>query len=140
MKKNLLLLCLIFVSTSIVISENGFYSSNYINNLENCSIFMSKSDIEIPQTDIAPLHLQITESISGWKNGKCITNGKIYSKELKQDILTTHCEFDEKQLAQIVKDMEKANKGTFEDYKKVQEKMYAKKSTICTATDLIKAK
>lgn len=101
---------------------------------------MSKSDIEIPQTDIAPLHMQITESISGWQNGKCITNGKIYSKELKQDILTTHCEFDEKQLAQIVKEMEKANKGTFEDYKKVQEEMYAKKNTICTATDLIKEK
>ena len=95
---------------------------------------------EITNTDIFSETMQITESISGWKNGKCITNGKIYSKELKQDILTTHCEFDEKQLAQIVKDMEKANKGTFEDYKKVQEKMYAKKSTICTATDLIKAK
>ena len=51
MKKFLLFLCLILVSATIVISENGFYSPNYINNLKDCSIFMSKSDIEIPQTD-----------------------------------------------------------------------------------------
>lgn len=140
MKKFIIFFSLIMTLTTAVIAESGFYSQNYINSLKDCSIFISKSDIEIPQSDIAPLHMQITENISGWKNGKCVTNGKIYSKELKQDILTTHCEFDEKQLTEIIKDMEKANKGTFEDYKKVQEKMYSTKNTLCSATDLIKNK
>lgn len=141
MKKAIISLLFISLVSSAAIAVGGTYSDAYIKNMKTCTVHIEKYDAEIPTDDVntPSLHLTSTETISGWQNGKCVTKSVVYSKELGQNILTTQCEFNEKQLASVVKKMEDSKTGDAKARQKLQEELtnYVKDNSICTVNNLL---
>ena len=109
MKKNILLIVIIvLLGIKITFANSGIYSNEYVKHLKNCQVHIEKYNAEIPaaNSDEKPIHLQTTETILGWKNGKCLTKSVVYSKDMKKDILSSNCAFSENQLDTVVKKMQ----------------------------------
>lgn len=143
--KKILLSAVILVSAAAIAGASGrMYSEEYIKHLKDCSVHIEKYKAEIPTEDVNTpvLHLQSTETIAGWQNGKCITKSTVFSNDMNQDILITQCAFTEKQLASFVNKMEAANKGSDKDKQKLQDELtgYIKDNSICTVSNLLEGK
>lgn len=144
MKKLLFTAVILLGAAGVVIANGGTYSDEYINHLKDCTVHIEKFSAEIPTDDANTpvLHLQSTESIAGWKEGKCITKSTVFSTDMNQNILTTQCAFTEKQLASVVKKMETAKNGKPEDQLALQEELtnYVKDNSICQVNNLLEEK
>lgn len=142
MKKSLLTCGILIISSSIVTASAVTYSDEYLNHLKTCSIHVEKYSAEIPTNDpnTPVLHLKSTESINGWKNGKCITKSLVYSEDMKQNILSTQCAFSEAQINSIIKKIETAQKGNAKDKQALQQELtkYVQDNSICKVENLIK--
>lgn len=142
MKKILLISGLLILTAGIVSASTGTYTDEYLKHLKTCTVHIEKYSAEVPTQDpnTPVLHLKSTETISGWKDGKCITKSLVYSEDLKKNILATNCAFTEKQLETIIKKSEKAQHGTPEDKLALNEELtkYVQDNSICTVENLIK--
>lgn len=142
MKKYILVLGAIIISASIVTASALTYTEEYLNHLKDCSIHVEKYSAEIPTNDPSTpvLHLKSTESINGWQNGKCITKSLVYSEDMKQNILSTKCEFSENQISSIVKKIEDAKNGSNKEKQALQQELtkYIQDSNVCKVENLIK--
>jgi len=141
MKKILLSFCALTFITGTVIAAGNVYSKEYVNHLKDCSVHIEKYNAEIPTDDPAApvLHLTSTESISGWQNGKCITKSLVFSNDLNKNILMTQCAFSEKQLDEVVKKMNAANKGDAKAKANLQNELtkYVQDNSICHVKNLL---
>lgn len=141
MKKLLLLTTIILTAASAVIASVGMYSPEYVNHLKNCTIHLEKYNAEIPTADenTPVLHLTSTEAIAGWKEGKCITNSTVFSKDMNKEILKTQCSFNEKQLDTVVKKITAANKADLKDKQALQDELtkYVQDNALCRVTNLL---
>lgn len=142
MKNFLLILGLVILTTGIVTASTGTYTDEYLKHLKTCTVHIEKYSAEIPTQDpnTPTLHLKSTETISGWKDGKCITKSLVYSEDLKKNIISTNCAFTEKQLEAIIKKAENAQKGSAKDRLALNEELtkYVQDNSICTVENLIK--
>lgn len=126
MKKILLTSAILLGAAGIVSANGGTYTPEYITHLKDCTVHTEKYNAEIPTEDpnTPVIHLQSTETIMGWKEGKCITKSSVFSVDMNQEILTTQCAFSEKQLDSVVKKMDAAQKSNnIEAKKELQEEM-----------------
>lgn len=143
MKKLLLTSAIIICAAGFTAANGGTYTPEYITHLKNCSVHTEKYNAEIPTDDpnTPVIHLKSTETILGWREGKCLTESKVFSVDMNQDIISTKCAFSEKQLESIVKKMETAQKsGKADDKKELQEEMtkLVQDTSTCQINNLLK--
>lgn len=143
MKKLFLTSVVLIGVAGIVAANGGTYTPDYITHLKDCTVHTEKYNAEIPTDDpnTPVIHLQSTETIMGWREGKCITKSTVFSVDMNQDILTTQCAFSEKQLASVVKKMESAQQsGKAEAKKELQEEMtkLVQDTSTCQINNLLK--
>ena len=104
-------------------------------------MYIEKYDAKIPtdDEDAKPLDIKTTESILGWKNGKCLTKSVVYSKDLNQDILSSNCAFSQTQLDTVVKKMENIKSKNSKNKKQLQNEItkYINDNAICSTKNLI---
>ncbi len=140
MKKLILTLTVLASLAGVVMAAT--YSSGYSKNLQVCNPYIEKYKVQIPTEDpnTPVLNLHSTETIVGWREGKCITTSMVHSDDLQQDIIETKCAFSKNQLDSIVKKIDLANKGDKNASQNLQNELtgYAKDGTTCQVNNLIK--
>lgn len=142
MKKFLLSAGLVIAVTGICIASEGiFYSDTYINKFANCLPYSESYDIDIPTQDVnSPVvHMKSTETIVGVQAGKCATKSQVYSKDLKQDIITVNCTFTNEQRLALVEKMKKAKTDTqaAQDFQNTVADYVQNRPEICTIKNLL---
>ncbi|MBD5403216.1 hypothetical protein HDR58_10550 [bacterium] len=139
--KKILLTAFVF-SCAVGVVTAATYSNTYSQNLEKCNPYIEKFKVQIPTEDpnTPVLHLQSTETIMGWREGKCVTKSMVFSEDLNQNIIETKCAFSKNQVDSIVKKTNAANKGDDKAAKNLQEELtgYAQDSATCQVNNLLK--
>ena len=142
MKKILLFAIISFIGLNIVFASGSIYSDNYVKHLKDCSVYIEKYDAQIPANDenSTPLNIKTTESVLGWKNGKCLTKSVVYCKDMNQDILSSHCAFSESQLDNVVKKMQNIKSKNSKNKQQLQNDLtkYIKDNALCVTKNLIR--
>lgn len=95
MKKLLLTTAVVICTAGFTAANGGTYTPEYITHLKNCSVHTEKYNAEIPTDDpnTPVIHLKSTETILGWREGKCLTESKVFSVDMNQDIISTNVHF-----------------------------------------------
>ena len=141
MLKKFFVIMSILVVANATIAASGIFTADYIKHLEKCEVHIEKYDAEIPSSNDVegPIHLKTTETILGWKNGKCLTKSVVYSKDLKKDILTSNCSFSQPQLDIIVKKMQQTKSKDTKVSQKAQSEIakYINENSICVTKNLV---
>ena len=103
MKKLVLTLVVLTGLAGVVMAAT--YSSGYSKTCRHVIRILKKYKVQIPTEDpnTPVLNLHSTETIVGWREGKCITTSMVHSDDLQQDIIETKCAFSKNQLDSIVK-------------------------------------
>lgn len=141
MKKILFITMSLIFSAGLVFATATTYSAEYTKNLKECTPFIEKYKVQIPteNPETPTLSLQSTETITGWKEGKCITSSLVHSNDLDKDILETRCAFTKEQIDSIIKKVNNINKGDTKAAQTLQDELnsYAQDNATCVVRNLI---
>ena len=124
MKKFLLSIFVLSIA-STAIADSGALSSEYLENLKNCTPYKEtkRTNLSVGDTTAQGFSLITKEAVVGWKNGRCITLSKAYSPDLDQTILASRCEFSQEQLKSIVAKINLADRGDKQALQSLKEEL-----------------